>query len=331
MVIREEVFAHWSRGNEYPRELGLSREYISSYTDLKAKWKDVDEYASIFSLKQIFYEEYDTIFFDIDGKSGGISESYDKYKKVMNEIGDYVTRIYYSGVGIHLYIDLENKIVGRENYKNICEQFINDHNLMPYIDRGRTGNARQIARLPESVNSRSGYMMILVERDDDMTRMRFKSTVGQSKYEDKVDRVKLEIKSTAQPIVKKTFEDDETYNWRGAYPACIVNAEKYLEELGELNHEERIHLATFLLNIGREDELREYLKKANDYKESLTNYQINYLKERHMKSYTCANIPTDLCPFLGNKRLCLFYPSVNVVQERFGKRKSGDNAIKASN
>ena len=200
MVIREEVFAHWSRGNEYPRELGLSREYISSYTDLKAKWKDVDEYASIFSLKQIFYEEYDTIFFDIDGKSGGISESYDKYKKVMNEIGDYVTRIYYSGVGIHLYIDLENKIVGRENYKNICEQFINDHNLMPYIDRGRTGNARQIARLPESVNSRSGYMMILVERDDDMTRMRFKSTVGQSKYEDKVDRVKLEIKSTAQPI-----------------------------------------------------------------------------------------------------------------------------------
>ena len=91
----ENALIQWFRVNPILREYGLKRNRIENIDDLKGVWKGVDEYASIFSLKQVFYQKYDTIFFDIDGKT--FEEAYSKYKYVQQRLKSFITREYFSG------------------------------------------------------------------------------------------------------------------------------------------------------------------------------------------------------------------------------------------
>lgn len=312
----EVALQQWFRGDLVKREFTLSRKVVESIDDIKQLWKGVDEYASIFNLFQVFYQTYDTIAFDIDGKTA--EESYLKYKYVKKQLGDYITRQYFSGRGFWVFIDLENEIKGKTLYKEICRALVEEYGIKDVVDNAVVGDVRRMGRLPSSLNSKSGRYMIRLKGNETLEEILQKSQVYDS-YNGEVRRVKLSI--NLQQVKSEKEEGSSSGGkilWRGGYPSCIYNAEHILKEIGELKHNSRLHYAAFLLWINKEDELREYIKMANDYNERITNYQIEYLKNIKFKPYKCENVNSEICPFT-NRRECLFYPSVNTYIRKFAQ------------
>lgn len=316
----DNVYKVWSREQMFPRELSLGRKIITNEEDFTKLKSSTDEYLSVFNMKQMFYETYDTIFFDIDGKTGGTNEAIAKYMKFKQNY-NFISRLYFSGVGLHVYTDLVTPIRGKAEYKQFCNKLVKKYNLIGLIDSSAVGDTSRLARLPHSVNSRSGKTTIQI-LDSELIKKpeEYVETIYAGKKYVLVD-FGIEIEERKQEksqLVKLTKDWKKVY---GDYPPCINNALNMIEKEGELNHTERIHLATFLINIGREDELWEALKKANDYSESISIYQVEYLKSRNMKSYSCANVEDDICSYAGNKKLCPFYPSVNIFINKLGENK----------
>lgn len=312
----------WCRGKEnvFPRELGLNRVIVKNEEELISGWKDVDEYMSVFNLKQRFYEKYDTIYFDVDGKTNGTEEAFEKVKKVYSKF-PHISRCYYSGVGYHLFVDLLYEINGKGLYKEYVRQLVEKYGIKEYLDPSVLGDVSRVARVPNSINSKSGKTMVLIDltslgKSDKPEQLVSVSTTSVPKISfEQLNLLPNEIEEKKKiPTPKAEISWESKYGVN--YPPCITNSIKMLSEEGELNHSERLHLATFLINIGKEKDLREYLKLANDYSESITDYQINYLKEREMSSFSCDRVEDDICSYVGRKRLCPFYPSVNVAVRR---------------
>lgn len=275
---------------------------------------------SIFNLRQRFYEEYDTIYLDIDGKKGDTPEAFAKLKSVYSKF-PYISRCYYSGVGYHLFIDLIVNIKGMRSYKNYVRELVRKYKLEEFLDSSCIGDYSRVARVPNSINSKSGNKMILIDlnsiANSSSHEQLLKGKIGVSRkftFEELGLSPKDILVTETKSVQKASVSWEEKYGKN--YPPCITNSINFLMEEGELNHNERLHLATFLINIGREDELREALKFANDYSEKITDYQIEYLKSREMVSFSCDRVEDDICSYVGRKKLCPFYPSVNVSIRR---------------
>ena len=90
----------------------------------------------------------------------------------------------------------------------------------------------------------------------------------------------------------------------GDYPPCIVDMIEKLVKTGELDHEARITLATYLMSRFSDDKVIDFFKCANDFDEGKTRYQIQWLRERDYKPYSCEKLmELGLC--VGK---CKFFP-----------------------
>ncbi|MEM0143004.1 MAG: hypothetical protein QXL94_03515 [Candidatus Parvarchaeum sp.] len=322
MPIDYEALTDWCKGEErlFPRELSLGRKLVRSYEELERKWVDVDEYLSLFNLRERFYDSYDTLAFDIDGKNGGTIEAREKLDLFKRQF-PFEGRLYFSGVGFHYFVDLKKPILGKKNYKSFSTALYKQYSLENIVDRAIVGDVSRMLRAPLSINSKSGLKAIPIDYEE--TKHKLPQNYEYCKQ--KTTLYEVEEFDIQEEIVNKSFEKKVVKgkgDWKsvyGMYPPCILMSIKLLKETGELDHNERIHLASFLLNVNDEKTLREALKTANDYSESISNYQIEYIKARHLKSFSCKNISEDICPYYKHQRNCTFYPSINPYVDRVSK------------
>jgi hypothetical protein len=80
------------------------------------------------------------------------------------------------------------------------------------------------------------------------------------------------------------------------YPSCVLNAVEELAKTGELDHEERLFLCTYLVNTIGAKETMEIIKVANDFKYGMTWYQLNWLARNKYRPCKCDKlIDLGLC------------------------------------
>ena len=312
--LNETVVREWLRVPDVPRQYGLKREHINGLSDIIKKWNGIDEYASLFSLSQRAYHKYDVIALDIDGNTS--QESFEKYQIIKNKLHHLITRSYFSGRGFWVFIDLDEDINTKEIYKMVCRQIVSDYGLEKMVDGHIVGDISRMARIPSSKNGKSGLFMVRLRGDESLEEILDKSKNNIS-YMGEVKKVHVKVDFTVE---ERNYERGiiNPVMWQGAYPSCIYNAETILEEIGELKHTNRLHLASFLLWIDKEDELWKYIKQANDYRFDITKYQIEYLKNNGLKPYGCDKIVVEICPFK-DKHECPFYPSINKTLTTFAE------------
>ncbi len=302
------AFLEWTRNKPFPREVQLSRVIVKDSVELQKQYTPQDFYSAIFNSAQIFYEEFDTIFFDIDGKKGGTDESYDKLVKFLNRVDYGVSRVYFSGVGFHVFIDLNKPITGKEEYRQFCRTFTDNYNLTDLIDHSALADTRRVARVPYTLNSKSSRMAIQINPHNTMEEVLANSKEGKAYVPPKKLTFHFDFQKTSSPPPKPAKVSE--IEWAGIYPPCITTAENLLYNVGELGHTSRVHLATFLLQTGKEEELRKYLKKANDYKPDITEYQLNNLTSGNYMPLKCVNVTDEICGYSKNKSECPFFPYV---------------------
>ena len=316
MIMTEKEIAslnRWMRlRNPFPREYGLKRTVVNSLDDIIANWKGVDEYLSIFSKKQIEKEELDTLFFDID-------TGYKGYLCFIKKIKKLPSRLYFSGRGIHVFYDLKQSIVGRKVYREFARAVMDSYNLKDIVDSSVVGDVMRMARVPHSINSRSGLYMIELNpkvryTESMITRLAIWNVIIDNDEPIKYlpDDFKIVEKSIAD------FEDGvhvrvKVFKKPNDYPPCIKQAISLLKATGALDHAERLVLAMFLVRNEDDKYLFELMRDyAKDFKMDYTKYQINYIKMRNLNIYRCSNIPGVICPY-ANRRTCKFFPTLNKV------------------
>lgn len=312
--MRTELISEWMRGDKFLREFSLSRIFVYNMNDLINHLQGVDDYLAVFSMREIFNETFDTIFFDIDS-------GFDGLVKFMSQVKLPPSRLYFSGnKGFHVYYDLKKPIVGHKLYSLASKLIVNKYNLKDIIDNSVVGDVRRIARLVGTVNSKSGKYMIKLNSggnysSDEILKLavdnKSADVGGVQKYEISEIVDINEIKNVAETD-SYVFIKGKIFRRYAEYPKCIHNAMVSLLNTGELNHVERLVLAGFLLANDDEDLLRWILKFAHDYDSHYTNYQIEYLKRKQFKIYKCANIPSTICPY-SDKKKCPYYPSLNMI------------------
>jgi hypothetical protein len=88
------------------------------------------------------------------------------------------------------------------------------------------------------------------------------------------------------------------------YPPCVLEAVDELARTGELDHEERLFMTTYLLHVMSEKEVFDVLKVAKDCVSGKTWYNIRWLKDRKYRPCRCDKvIEMGLC-----KGKCNRYP-----------------------
>ena len=105
-------------------------------------------------------------------------------------------------------------------------------------------------------------------------------------------------------IVSKEVRNNNNLLLVSGYPQCVLNAVDELVQTGELDHEERLFLSTYLVNRMDVKSAIDVIKVAKDFSYSKTLYQVNWLKNSGYKPCKCDKIiEMGLCQ---NK--CVLYP-----------------------
>jgi len=313
-VLDMALIKEWTRLGGFPRHWGLYRSVVKSYDEVESLWGDGrDKYFSIFSVRQMQEEVYDTVGFDVESKEhNDIHKNYDNLKQVLSRLTKFPKRVYFSGRGFWVFLDLKKYVKGKAKYKSFCRRLAEQYDLIDYLDLSSLGDASRMARIPSSINSSTGFYMVEISEDFSLSKILYNAKWNIS-YLSGLRRVDIDV-DLGEKEVYVSDKIENVVEWKGSYPPCIENAIMSLNLVGELDHTSRRHLASFMLRIGREDELRELLKKANDYQEHITEYQIEDIKKRELLVNKCVNVTGEICPFK-NKRDCVYYPSINHVLE----------------
>lgn len=311
--------------NAFPREFGLGRKVVNSFGELEVELDTAnyrDAYCAIFGRWQLSNNDFDTIYIDIEA---GRREAHDDILQAyenMQHIIDVITpsRLYFTGRGFAAFYDLKEHIYERAYYHAVCQNFLERLKIKQYVDAPISGDARRVARIPSTQNSKTDYWMIQISPD--MTIREILKNAQKRIHEDFIgpkltlsaDVLNVEIPRGVEVEYKHLIDEV-------AYPLCIKNAILSLKTTGELDAVERLHWATFMIMNGETEKAREILRDyASDYKTDYTNYQLTNIVRKGYKCYKCANVPKTICPFT-NIDDCEYSPSINI---QFRKDDNGD-------
>ena len=112
------------------------------------------------------------------------------------------------------------------------------------------------------------------------------------------------INMMKQFYTKKVFKYNQTepqpvnQTKKIVVPPCIDNFLNELKESGELDHTQRMHISTYLLNTVGFDLTMDLISKyAKDFKPQYTNYQLQWLEKNNYGPYGCKRLMSEnLCP-----------------------------------
>jgi hypothetical protein len=314
-MITENEWRIWTRGRiADEREFGLRRVPGNGYDGLKERWTGVDEYAAIFSREQIAKAEYDTIGMDVDAHNG--EDWRVKARMILSRVSIQPSRLYVTGRGVHMYWDLEVPIHGTGLYKQVVAAIVCKWGIRDLVDTHVVGDVRRVMRLPGSRNSKGGVCM-RVDGLDGFWDPNLSQELPDSLATKDPEKVEITIHEAAGVAegMERTFapnpEAKHVFN-ESAYPPCIRVGIKTMMETGELDHQERLHLFSFLVQNDEQQKGWNLLKEyAGDFNAGISEYQLNYLREKNMNPFKCANVPMTICPY-ANKRDCVYWPSISL-------------------
>lgn len=285
----------------FPREVGIYRDVVRDDVELMmyvVGRKYVDCYSSIFSNWQIRRRMFDVVFLDIDAHDGDLAAAEKKLKMVLDILGDDGSVVYFTGRGYHVYYLFP--IVRLEHYGDCVRKFIREMGVIEYVDRQVVGDIRRIARIPETINSKSGNKMELIKETDRYCDW-WKELM-------KID----EEMGTRRDLRLDSIENEFNNLDLSELPLCVRQGIETLAMTGELEHEWRLAMSIFLLKVWDKDEVKRLFKLfADDYNERMTEYQLNWLLRNNYKCYSCKKMwELGICPFKDVKR-CAWYKLSN--------------------
>lgn len=313
-MITEQEFSVWTRGQAgAAREFGLKRKVVNGYGELSSVWTGVDEYAAIFSREQIEKQEYDTIFAEVDGHKEG-EDWFTKLEQVLGKT-DFPSRLYKTGRGAHLYWDLDEPIHGVGRYKQVVNALVKKWGVTDLLDMHVVGDVRRVARLPMSSNSKGGQC----KRVTFLLQYGKIGIVEDVPFNDPPAKIHLVIGEAGKDAPEQHFgpapQAKRLYT-EGEYPPCVRSGIKQLQQTGELDHAQRLHVFSFLVMNDETQKGFEILKQyAGDFDPGISGYQLGRMAEKGHQPYKCSNVPTDLCPY-SNKKECMFYPWITLHRRK---------------
>ncbi|MDD5510697.1 MAG: hypothetical protein PHI12_07805 [Dehalococcoidales bacterium] len=267
----------------------------------------VDCFTSVYCDRQIDSKLVDTIFVEIDASDFGeanrracILESHLRDRHI-----DY--RKYFSGRrGFHYYLDMPP--VKLSSPGTAVGMFIKS--LPQVIDANVMSGPRQMARTPYTRHSKTLLWCVPVNPGFTLQQ----SICPFYQECDLAENPDLpNILKEFDRVAPRPAPTQRIYNQ--LWPACITNALSELQETGELDHRQRLHMVAFLLRSGYSPDSIDavFAQNAKDYKAGITRQQITHMVRTGMACYTCMNVQgMDLCPYDPTKqRFCEFYPSIN--------------------
>jgi len=267
-----------------------------------------DMYVQVFSDWQIQHKFYDTIFFEVDIHS---EESQDDMFQEMFEVKDIIEGrlnqfgisyrcMFTGGRGFHFYLDFPPVYI--RDYKATVLKFLDDLGIIDLVDTAVVEPAR-IARIPYTKHLKSGLYSIMIPRG---------ASIEEVIEASKSNRVLSGLVGTVTPsdvILKyldldvvqespvKTF-DSHTGKYTGWFPECVIRIMEKLLVNQHATHDERKHLAGYLMHFGyTDDEILDFFRPASDFNRDVALAQIRSLHGYH--GYACRNVRTimrDLCP-----------------------------------
>ena len=325
--------------NVFPREVGLNRRVAKDEVDFYdylnfIKW--TDGYSNVWANWQKSRRKFDTVLIDIDvhDNSLGYDEQVFEAYEVMGKVRDILEkeglagRWYFSGRGYHVYIDVP--LTHLELYSEVVRYNWGSKvfkSVLDYIDRRVLGNKNVMARLPGTINSKTRLYMVRIEPEWEIAKILSNALEGRfpDSYEDVAEKNSWlvdEFKSIEEKIVeKKSYkqvgnefnrEDEvkrlmEEYSNLESLPPCVAEGIRTLIETGELVHEWRLHIASYLLRVWDYDEVVRVFMFADDFNKRMTEYQLNYILKHDLYPYSCRNAKMlGICPMKDIKR-CPWY------------------------
>jgi len=342
MILEDEIDI-WLRANTlgriFPREVNLRRYVVKDEVEFydylfTNKWTDV--YANVFAQWQKSYSKFDTVFVDIDIHEGNeywsqIEESYEEMQKVRDvlEKEGLAGRWYFTGRCFHVYIDFP--VTHLEYYSDIIryQWAVDVFRNIDSIDTRVVGDKNRMARIVGSIHGKTKLHMIRIEPEWELDKIvinsmdkKFEAEVQNwivnntwfAEFLKEMDKEYIErVQQSNEYVVsderqKLVYEFvKEHSNSFDLLPPCIKKGIDLILETGELFHEWRFHLATYLLRVWDKASVEQLFSLANDYNPSLTEYQLNYILKRGMYPYSCKKAKLyGICQF-DDQRKCPFH------------------------
>jgi len=305
----------WLRGNVGIREISLNRiladEVRLGFYVYSCRKEGKDCYVSVFTDYQIWEGIYDTVLLDIDGD---VKDPYLDMREVywMLVRNGLDGRVYYTGRGYHIYVDFLP--VRMSKYSDRVRKWAREMGIWDYVDKKVLGDIRRMARVPLTRNTKTGRWMVEIDPEMGEDEIIANSEAG----------VEVIRNVELTDLGERLLDIDLSEGWReghkglmkvkeGRYPPCIERALEKLKTTGELDHEERLHLATYLLRIMTIDEVVEIFSHARDFSERYTRYQLEWFLRNDYKPYSCRRaMELGICP-----GRCKYYGTVlSSLEER---------------
>lgn len=297
----------WLRDG-FPREMGLYRGLAVSSGDIFTyliSQKYVDCYASLFSYSQIDMKVYDAVFLDIDG-------SYSDLKKVIDILDreGLPRTVYFSGRGFHVFCYFQpTRIV---NYNWRVRQWASEVGLIgeeKLVDVNVLGDARRMVRIPYTINSKTGLYCIPIDEDDD-----YETILKNASDEHYVKKIKIEYSDLGERLLKypeRQKNVNHVNSEMNDFPPLPLCISKIVDEMivrRHLEHEKRLLLGTFLLKFMDVQRAAKVFNILDDFSESYTEYQLEWLKKNNYQPFSCKRIKEELK--LCNGERCIYYPFI---------------------
>jgi hypothetical protein len=313
-------------GIVFPRYMGFwSRvkvHNVNEYVDLIKENNGrnpcgVEVYSSYQKKKGII----DEIFVDIDNENGITEEMVELGKKIKKI---FSCRVYFSGKkGLHIHLDCIP--VRLNNPKRCIRDFVKKWIVDKFnvdVDWAVIGDTSRLCRIVYTKHEKTGNYVIPLNKNDNRERLlrRAKNLfeLESLKIEDnawiskkllELDNVNIEntVFATKANNKLKLFGEE-------IVPYCIQKIKNEIEGLGEASHIARLHLASYYILLGYDDnEIVEMFSKAKDFSYDKSLYMVKHIKQRGYWAYSCERLKSmGLCP-LGEDEICAFYPSVNLL------------------
>lgn len=265
-----------------------------------------DMYIQVFSDWQIQHRFYDTIFFEVDIHSDesldAIAPEMFNVKRLiedrLNKFGIAYRCMFTGGRGFHFYLDFSPVYI--RDYKATALKFLEEIGIIDIVDTAVVEPAR-IARLPYTKHLKTGLYAIMIPPNAGMQEVLKASRTNvilQTEYKrnDNILRyldLEAELSSSAG-----TGFDKHTGKYTGWFPECVIRVMEKLLVNQHATHDERKHLAGYLMHFGySDDEILEFFRPASDFNRDVALSQIRSLHGYH--GYACRNVRTimrDLCP-----------------------------------
>jgi hypothetical protein len=287
----------FSRG-AFPRRFGTKerwKQFVADMPDFFQKFlsirKTVDCYLSVYSYNQMKTEIIDTIMFEYDvpyldsrTKQMQIILEMHNYIVEMLQKHNYTARMYWTaGKGEHVYLDTPDIFVPINGIHQMIEDFLENIGILEVLDTSVIGDYGRMARIPYSVNTKTGEMMKAVPFVilDDISQFYDDYHITERGSNDHIVK-DLIVGRKSKPNPKITYVEPI------GEPPCITEALRQLKEEGWTFHENRTNIGSFFLQKGKSiNEIAAMFAVAKDHKPYKTKKALVWLKDRDYKPYSC--------------------------------------------